>query len=412
VLKFGAVSNVVDAAKWLAERLGMAWRSERVDEQHYSEPPQLEQIPDSAYESIPVSQTPKAVQKAAQINWKAIVGPPPRRKWIIENWLGVGHPTLFVGPGGIGKTLLAQQILSCLAIGRGTLDTVENPVKCLMWGCEDDHNEFVRRQFSISHWLETPIADFDNLMIFPRIGLDNVLLSTEFGRPAWTMLIGELEEQVADLDADVVVLDNIAQMFGANENARHDVTMFLNGITGACCKRKPTAIILLGHPSRAQGSEFSGNSAWENAVRMRWWLNNKMPDDTQEDVPEISDTTRYLAKRKTNYSLKDYRTFEFSNGVLLPKDTHYEEGDGLRDMQAARVVVHGIDKLAERGIYGSESPGRNYLPSLLVAYELSDGVPKQSMVRAMRKLILDGKIKRAEVGKNASRMPKYGLVLC
>ena len=344
------------------------------------------------------------------LDWAALSERAPRpREWLIEDWLGTGHPTLFVGPGGVGKSLLAQQVASCLSVGHPILGAVARPLRVLMWMCEDDAEELFRRQAAIAAWLGVGLAEFSGLVIQPRLGMDNTLLTTTFGRPTWTPLARELREQCADYRADVWWGDNIGQMFGGNENVRHDVTMFLNGVAGFCGRATP---IMLGHPSRGQGSEFSGSSAWENAVRMRWWFSDRLPDDKAESDPEAErdDSVRFLCKRKTNYSTKDFRQFRWENGIFVPVA---EQGvdDAMRDAQARRVVIHGIERLAAMDVFGSEKPSATYLPTLLLRYGFGEGLPSGLLAKAMRSLMVSGTIKRGVVGKDAARRERFGLVL-
>lgn len=334
---------------------------------------------------------------------------PPTREWLIDEWLGVRHPTLFVGPGGVGKSLLAQQTGAALSVCAPFFGPAPpRALRVLMWMCEDDHDELWRRQVAISHWLKHPIQDFTNLIIIPRFGLDNTLLSTEFGRPIWTPLLAELREQCSDLKADVCFIDNIGQVFGANENVRHDVTVFINGVSGACGQTTP---VFLGHPSRGAGSEFSGSSAWENAVRMRWWFSDRLPDDKSDPEEERDESIRFLSKRKTNYSTKDFRQFNWNDGVFETSTVPSSEDDALRSTMARRVVVHSIEKLSAMDVFGSDSPSANYLPSLIVKFGLSDGLPPAVLARAMRALMLDGTIVKGVVGKDKARRPRYGLVV-
>ncbi len=419
VMRFGGHTRPAEAAQWLAGQLGMAWevRGRQGPAGEPQEAPATgsdgapgDEIPIEAYMDDSPQRAPAV--KAPPMDWQDLAQrDAPAREWLIDGWLGRGHPTLFVGPGGVGKSLLAQQLSASLAVMEPLLaDVVSRPLRVLMWMCEDDHDELWRRQVAISHWLQRPLSDFQNLVIVPRLGIDNTLLTTEYGRPMWTLLINELREQCGDYQADVWVGDNIGQMFGGNENARHDVTMFINGVSGACGKTTP---ILLGHPSRGSGSEFSGSSAWENAVRMRWWFSDRLPDEKEPDSDvERDPSVRFLSKRKTNYSVKDYRQFQWREGVFYPHVDPTGIDDPYREAQAKRLVIHGIQRLASMDIYTSEKTGQNYLPAMLLKYGLNDGVPAGVIGRAMRTLLLDGKIARKEVGKNAARMPKYGLLVC
>lgn len=345
------------------------------------------------------------------IDWLALCErEPPPREWAIKGWLGYGHVTLLIGQGGIGKTLIAQQIGSCLAIGRSPfIDEVPAQAKVLMWACEDDHDELWRRQVPIARWLKTGIESFGDFVLVPRHGCDNAMVTSEFGKLQFTGNLLTLKEQALDLQARVVILDNVAQIYGANENDRYSVTAFMNALSGAL---PGVAILMLGHPSRGLNSEFSGSSAWENVARTRIYLGASLPDQKQEDEP--SPDTRYLSRRKSNYSSKDWRRCSFKDGVLMPDDV--TEGDGilgvLKAAQAERTVLQGIAKLADMGVYptdGATSP--RFLPRALGEYKLNDGLSRNQLADAMRRLMIDGKLERRQVGKDAKRNPMYGLAL-
>lgn len=251
----------------------------------------------------------------------------------------------------------------------------------------------------------------DKFMIVPRLGLDNTLFCTEYGRPIFTPAFDELHAQAADFRADVLLLDNSAQLFGGDENNRHDVTGFMNGLIGAHRKR---AVILASHPSRGAGSEFSGSSAWENAVRTRLYLGRTMPDQRSDNDEDVDDAVRYLARRKANYSARDYRRLTFRDGVLIPDSVEASGGimGHLRDQQADRVVLEGMHKLAAMGLRmteGGNSP--HFLPRQLLEYKLAEGRNKAELAAAMRRLMMADKIKRATVGHYANRSPMQGLVV-
>jgi hypothetical protein len=350
-------------------------------------------------------------QKAEALDWAALAGKePPPRKWAIKGWFGFGHTTLLVGLGGIGKTLLAQQAASCLSVGRSFIDEVTESCKVLMWACEDDHDELWRRQIAISRSMRMGLDEFTgNLVIVPRQGLDNALVVTEYGKLMFTPTIARLKEQADDEHAQVVILDNVAQLYGGSENDRHSVTAFLNALAGAL---KGRAILLLAHPSRGLNSEYSGSSAWENAARTRLYLGASLPDQKTDDEP--SQDVRYLSRRKSNYSTKDYRRCVYRDGVLIPDEP--DEGGGIvsiiKASNAEKVVTDGIRKLAVMGLSatdGTTSP--RFLPRILDEYKLTEGMSRSDLASAMRRLMVDGKVQRAEVGKTANRNPVQGLIL-
>jgi hypothetical protein len=348
-------------------------------------------------------------QKAEALDWAALAGKePPPRKWAIKGWFGFGHTTLLVGQGGIGKTLLAQQAASCLSVGRSFIDEVTDSCKVLMWACEDDHDELWRRQIAISRSMRMGLDEFTgNLVIVPRQGLDNALVVTEYGKLLFTPTIARLKEQADDEHAQVVILDNVAQLYGGSENDRHSVTAFLNALAGAL---KGRAILLLAHPSRGPNSEFSGSSAWENVARTRLYLGASLPDQKQDEEPDAN--IRYLSRRKSNYSQKDYRRCVYSDGVLIPDDA--DAGGGIvasiKAGRAEKVLTNGLRKLAEMGVHASDaSNSPRFLPRMLNDYKLTEGMTRSDLTEAMRRLMLDGKLARREVGRGSDRKPIFGL---
>lgn len=376
------------------------------------------------YLNAPVSKTdvvPETRQKR-HMEWPILAqADAPEFEWLIPHWLS-WHPTLLSGRGSIGKSLLAQQLATALATGTPFIGAACPPMKVLCWMCEDEHDELWRRQERICASMGLPLGGLGNLTIDARYGLKNELFVTEFGRGAWTPIIGELQLQIRETQADVVILDNIGHIYGGDENNRHLVTMFTNGIAGLANEEgRRICTLLLGHPAKSIGSEYSGSTAWENSVRMRWYMDNKLPDqqgDGDEDQ-EPETNTRYLSKRKSNYTALDYVKFRFddTHKVLVPEQTDHEgQHDSatmirLRQARAESVILNAIRKLAERGEYGTNSPSRTYLPTVIMQYKLNEECSRKELSEAMRNLIMAGRIRRDAVGKNAAGYKREGLVI-
>lgn len=340
---------------------------------------------------------------------------PPSRKWAIKGWLGFGHVTLLVGQGGIGKTLIAQQAASALALGRKFIDDIPDAQKVLMWACEDDHDELWRRQVAIARWLDVQIDAFaENLVIVPRHGLENSLLVNIYGENRFTTLLTHLKEEAERTAAQVIILDNVGQLYGGSENDRHSVTMFLNGLSGILPGR---AILLLGHPSRSMGSEFSGSSAWENVARTRLYLSDKLPTEQADDEADPNSASRYLSRRKSNYrDNRDWRKFDYKDGVLLPEYAASQGGGGIietiRERNAEKAVVEGLQQLQKIQLWPCETPNSpRFLPRMLQEHKLSNGQSKSDLAGAMRRLMVDGTLVISEVGTYGNRNPMRGLKL-
>jgi AAA domain len=381
-----------------------------------------ERIPDSAYAEEPAARKANGHSNGAEkpapsrrraLNWEEMEGrEPPKREWVIPHWLPAGHVTLLAGRGGIGKTLLAQHIGTAAALG---LDYIEPLAKrrVLMWAGEDDEPELWRRQIAISGYLNAPLSALaERFWLHSYAGDDITLMAPVFGQLQTTAMLAELIEQVADYRAELVILDNIARLFGGSENDRHAVTTFCALVHGACA---PATVLLLGHPAKAEGSEYSGSTAWEGAVRARLYLSDRPPDVEDDEETPPDSAVRYLSRRKANYSPLDIRRFTMAEGgVLIPDAAEPPaRAAGIVSGEFAKDIVRrAIRKLAERQIHGLLSTASpEYLPKMAKQYGLLDRLTIKQFGNVMREMVISAEITKAEIGKYANRTPKIGLVL-
>jgi len=374
--------------------------------------------PPSSYPASTVSGQPpdetaetpaEKTERRRLIRWPDLEGKtPPEREWVIPHWLPSGHVTLLTGRAGIGKTMLTQHIGTAVAHGVHYIEAL-TPRRVLMWAGEDDVNELWRRQIGISSYMEHSLSELaDKFLLHSCSGSDITLASPVFGALTPTPMLTELREQVNDYKVELVILDNIARLFGGSENDRHAVTTFIAWVQGACA---PAAVLLLGHPAKAVGSEFSGSTAWEGAVRARLYLSDRPPDAPAGDDERIDDSVRYLSRRKANYSELELRRLKIQAGVWMPetpepKQTGRRSGEFVKD-----VVRKAVSRLASRQIYGTASTrSAEYLPKLAKQFSLLDTVSEKAFAAAMREMIMAGELKSTEVGKYPNRTPKLGLI--
>ncbi len=364
-------------------------------------------------EPEPTQDTPEssAPRRPLLMDWADLDGKePPARLWTIPFWVPAGHMTLLSGRGGVGKTLLAQHLGTALALGSEYIEQLE-PKRVLMWAGEDDTAELWRRQCEISSWFGQSLSALaGRFYLHSYSGYDITLMAPIYGELAVTPMLAELKAQVRDYGAEAVILDNVARLFGGNENDRHQVTTFCALVQGACA---PAAVILLGHPAKAAGSEYSGSTAWEGAVRARLYLGDRPPDQdpNDEDAP-IADDVRYLSRRKANYSALDLRRLRMIGGVLVPDPVDPAKAFHPTGELAKDVVRRAVKTLGARGIFGTGSTASpSYLPKLAKQYRLLETLDPKVFTSAMRQMIIDGELVSREVGKNANRTPKFGLVL-
>lgn len=349
------------------------------------------------------------------IDWSApkFESAPPPRSWWIQDWLSP-HSTLIAGVGGAGKTTLIQTIVTALGTDRRFLANSITGLRVLMWCCEDNELDVWYRQHAINRHLGIAMKDLaGRVHLVSRAGADNALFAMAYGKPSLTSTYHELKEQIEDLSIDVLVLDNIAQVFGALESDRHHVTTFVNHLIALRydCDFAP---ILLGHTAKSPGSEFSGSSAWENAVRMRWYVGPTLPDQEPDKDDPIDPSVIYLARRKANFTGKDWRRFRFTNDIFVPDEPATEGArfdQAYRNEAADGIVLAALRNLLEIKIdvaVGATSP--NYLPKQIAKFKLTGGHNLKELTEAMRRLLTAGRIQNCQVGTYGNgSTPKMGL---
>lgn len=359
-----------------------------------------------------VPEPPVTKAEPREMRWLELDGKaPPERTWLIKHWLTYGI-TLLAGRGGIGKSLLAQTAATALTLARPFIDAIDAPQKVLMWACEDDHDEIWRRQIAINRYFDCSMADIaGRLIIESRLGAQNTMWSLQFGALQPGPALKEWHERLEETQATVGILDNIAHLFGGNENDRHHVTSFVNGL--APLTERPVATLLLGHVARSQGSEFAGSAAWENAARMRWLFDVRLPDQKDDEKQEPEDGVRYLAKRKSNYSANDWKRLNWSDGVfrqdIVSAPINFAAQSRKDDCR--RCVLSGLRKLIASGLTPTASTASpDYLPKLMLSMKLAEDYSKSELAEAMAAMLIAGKIKNDVVGTYPNRTPKKGLV--
>jgi hypothetical protein len=313
---------------------------------------------------------------------------------------------------------VVQHQATLAALGRDYFCATTAPCRSLVINAEDHHDELWRRQERICEHEQIEMSELDGkLHIVSRYGCENALMEPLQGRLLTTPLFEQLREQVHDLEIDVLWLDNAAHVFLGNHDDRTEVTQFVNALNGLVTDR-PFAAVIVAHPGKALGSEYSGSVAWENAVRMRWYLGSRLPDqrpDESDDEAAQRTDVRYLAKRKANYTATDYVRMTMRNGLLVP-DSAPDAVSGIvaaiDDHKAEEVCIAGFKSLLAMGLLPTDAKnGSDFLPKQIVAKGLGSGYSKGDLTRAMNRLMAAGKFSRGQVGHYSNRAPKMGLVL-
>lgn len=335
----------------------------------------------------------------------------PEQKWIVRDWLPSGYVTALYGDGGVGKSLLAQQLMTACAIGGDWLGLETTPCTVLGLFCEDDEAVLHRRQRAIN--TDLPFSSLHRMHLMPRVGEDNTLMTfRENGRGELTKLFHDLERKALRIGARLVVIDTAADTFGGNELVRREVRNYVSGALGRLAKAIDGAVLLCAHPSvagMASGRGDGGNTAWNNTVRSRLYLRKPGPDEGADP------NARFLERKKANYAPSDARMqLRWEAGVLAPQQDPFASvalNGATDDERKETAFLIALDHLNSVGNYVQTS-GPTNAPKIMYEsrFPALNGMTKKDISGAMIRLLSKGIIGMKVVGSRANRSARNGLV--
>ena len=202
---------------------------------------------------------------------------PARRRFLIDQWLPDGCLSSFYGPGGVGKSLAAQQAAACIVTGLDFLGAKVERVPVLGLFSEDDDDELQRRQWRINQAFGLKNQISPAFTSKAAQGWTTASHRSLRAHPEWRPCSRSSSPR-REIAAGLVVLDNRAQMLLVNENDRAQATFAANLCAGLGREANGAAVLLLGHVAKSDGSEYSGSTAWDAVTRSRWWLRRADPE--------------------------------------------------------------------------------------------------------------------------------------
>lgn len=358
-------------------------------------------------------------QTGEYLDMTAVDVEPPERREVVAGMLPVGVPVLLAADGGVGKTLLSQQIATSVAAGIDWLGEVKEPGPVLAFYCEDPTDELHRRQRGINARLgiESGSLLAGRAFLQSRIGMDNALMGFDRDKnPIELPLLAYVEAEVARIRPKLVILDNLAQMVRGDLSDETHATTFTNRMAGIAL-RNECAVLMLAHTPKS-GAEFFGSVAWNNAVRARLFMESETEPDPV-NPKRVRPTGRvFLSRPKANWGKREGAVamrwqadaFMLDGGPMTLSEA-VERGNRMREVE--QVVVDGITALLPMLVNTSEKPqAGNYLPKVLEQYQLAAGVSRKELGEALRRLIKAGAVLPGqEVWRRSNRSPVYGLAV-
>ncbi|MGO3930845.1 AAA family ATPase [Rhodopseudomonas pseudopalustris] len=405
--------------------------------------------PESLFpKDAPERPEPITIKWVAPLDWEGVT--PPVRRFKIANMIPDGEVTLLTGAGGVGKTLLAQQSMTCVALGRPFLGRRTAQCKVMMFLCEDSEDELHLRQRAINKALGVGMADVsDVLRIASRKYMDNLLCTWD--RATGTMKRSDVWHRLRDdavkWGAGLIVVDTIADTFGGSEIDRSQVRQFVQACLGRLAQDIGGAVLALGHPSKAGqavgGDGTSGSTAWHASVRSRLYLQHASQDG--------SGPFRRLENRKANYGAAGDTfmlrwhagAFDMVSGKTLGADDMDALGGGAEGSASAAAdaglagvsggagaagggapamsdviddallaaVVEAAGE-AEPVALSSSANARAYAPKVLRKRSAVLSLyPMDDVEAGWHRVVKAGRVRAAPVGRKANRMPIMSYVL-
>jgi RecA-family ATPase len=353
-------------------------------------PPKIEEV---KAETKPASEAPPPLPLPF-INVTAWQDQPvPVREWAVLDRVPMANVTLLSGEGAIGKSFLALHLSVAHTLGRDWLGAMPQPGPAMVVACEDDEGELHRRLAKIIEHYGAEFAELKDLHALSLAGTDALLAAPDkHGLMVPTKLFVRITQAACDIQPQLIVLDNSADVYGGNENDRTQVRQFI-GILRSLAIRAHCAVLLTSHPSLTglnSGSGLSGSTAWHASVRARLYMKRATTDKDEEPDPDM----RVLEVMKNNYGpVGETITLRWNNGLFLP-DGRASLDKLVREQKAEQLFLTLLNRFTEQGRYVNDKSGRSYAPAVFAGEPeaKADRIDKRTFAQAMTRLFAANKI--------------------
>ena len=323
--------------------------------------------------------------------------PVPERRWLVVDQIPMHNVTLLGGDGGLGKSIIALQLMAACALERRWLGQQTKPCKAFGLFCEDDEGELHRRLIDICRHYDADLGDLENLQPCSRVALENSLMdwqsAWEAGETTW--LHAQIMNHALEFGAQIVVLDSLHDVFAGDEIRRGQARQFIQGLR-EIAREIDGAVLLTSHPSltgRNTGTGESGSTAWSNSVRSRLYLKEA---DAQTDGAE-----RILKTMKANYARGGGEIrLRWADGVYEAITEESGMLGSIKRGNAETVFLECLEAVTREGRNVSESKhSGNYAPKLFADRPEGKGYRKEEFRRTMEALFQAGKIRVEPYGR-------------
>jgi RecA-family ATPase len=330
--------------------------------------------------------------------WEGL--PVPARRWVVRERIPARNVTGLSGDGGVGKTLLMQQLAVATVLGRDWIGELPEFGPVVLVSAEDDDDEIHFRLDKIAGHYGATFRDLAQDLHIVSLAGKNAVMATvgPQGIVKPTPLFESLCNLVREVRPRWIGIDTAADVFVVDERDRSQARQCISLLRGLALE-VDTAVILLSHPSlqgMASGSGLSGSTAWSNSVRSRLYLRTPKKSEIggdSDDEDEASDV-RILELMKSNYARKGEQVrLQWKDGLLVkegqatpaPAATTYNRADLEHRAQQALLTV--VRRYNENGMTLSAEPNaRNFAPAVVANLNEGKALDPVSVVRRKRLL--------------------------
>jgi hypothetical protein len=340
---------------------------------------------------------------------------PKPREWLIDGVLLRGTVGIFAGQSKIGKTIVALQALSSLAVGEPWLGRSTVQARGFGLFTEDSYDELARTQLAINASLGRAAADFELEMSWDaRAEKDSVLVAFErfTDRPQFTPLWFQLWNYVHTEGVTVVVLDPASVIFGGQENWKSHVTPFMRALVKEAVKMNGVVLLLV-HPPKGDQNTYSGSGAWLASSRFGMSLARPPEYDPLADTPS---DIRILRGLGANYGagMKPQR-LQYRDGVFevieQPSKTDRKPLTFQDRVELRYRLLAGCKKVLQNGgKIPADEMHRESMPSRARRSPdaMINRIPLNDLYVAQAELIDAGQLVRVDVARRCLLRPADG----
>jgi RecA-family ATPase len=300
---------------------------------------------------------------------------PTPRQWLIVDYIPSRQVTLLSGTGGIGKSVLALQLLAASALRREWFGTLfPKHGAGIYLGAEDEQDEIHRRLAAILDYYGGSFAKLtaNGFRALAFAGKDAVLaLFDKSGRIKETPLFESLYAEAVKLQPSTIVIDTAADTFLGDEIKRDQVRQFCSLLRRLAIDSN-AAVILNTHPSLTgmkSGSGLSGSTHWHNSVRARAYFRRPKDADEGEETDneqQPDDGRRELHFLKNQYGpLARCVELRWRDGLWLPPAASSKAEDkSEREQKADDLFLTMLRRFDREGRNVSASTCPTYAPTV------------------------------------------------